>query len=155
MDERIIIKTDGGIDLTIPKDFEEYDNNFDIYLHNTNEFVGTIWYDEGNDKEFVKYYGNVGYKIKEEYRGNKYALKALKLLKDIMLDDDVKTMIFSILPENIASRKTAEKFGARILCYRPVPKKHKLYNIEGSLLVIYKFEMGDDKDERNKTKHHL
>ena len=64
-------------------------------------------------------------------------------------------MIFNILPENIASRKTVEKLGARILCYRPVPKKHKLYNIEGDLLVIYKFEIGDDENERNKTQHHL
>lgn len=31
MDERLILKTDGKIDLTIPKDFEEYDNTFDIF----------------------------------------------------------------------------------------------------------------------------
>ena len=30
MDERIILNTDGKIDLTIPKDFEEYDNTIDI-----------------------------------------------------------------------------------------------------------------------------
>ena len=32
MEERIIIATDEEIDLTIPKDYEEYDNNFDISL---------------------------------------------------------------------------------------------------------------------------
>ena len=63
MEERIIIATDGKIDLTIPKDFEEYDNNFDIYLHGTDELIGNIWFDEGLDLEFNKYYGNVGYNI--------------------------------------------------------------------------------------------
>lgn len=153
--ERLTVVTDHEIDLTVPKGSEGHNNVFDIYLHNTDELIGIIWYDRGSDKEFTKYYGNVGYEIKEKYNGNYYALKALKLLKNVMLNDDIKTMIFNILPENIASRKTVEKLGARILCYRPVPKKHKLYNIEGDLLVIYKFEIGDDENERNKTQHHL
>ncbi len=94
MDERIIIETDGEIDLTIPKDFEEYDNIFDIYLHGTDEYIGNIWFDEGSDPELVKYYGNVGYEIKKEYRGHHYALKALKLIKKVMLEDNIKTMLF-------------------------------------------------------------
>jgi hypothetical protein len=57
MDERLILKTDGKIDLTIPKDFEEYDNTFDIYLHNTDEMIGRMWFDEGFDEDFTKYFG--------------------------------------------------------------------------------------------------
>lgn len=155
MDERIIIKTDGEIDLTIPKDFEEYDNTFDIYLHDTDDFIGTIWFDEGNDEDFSKYCGNVGYDIKKQYRGNNYALKALKLLKDVMLDDDIKNMIFSISPDNIASRRTAEKFGARILCYRPIPKNHRLYDFSENKRIIYICNIGENEDEKNKTKYHL
>lgn len=155
MEERIIIETDGEIDLTIPKDFEEYDNNFDIYLHGTDEYIGNIWFDEGNDPEFTKYYGNVGYEIFEKYRGNHYALKALKLIKRVMLDDDIKSMLFSISPKNMASRKTAEKFGAHILCYRKMPKKHKLYNLMGENIIIYKYNIGDGENERDKAKHSI
>lgn len=81
MDERIILNTDGKIDLTIPKDFEEYDNTIDIYLHGTDELVGMIWFEDFSDDEFTKYYGNVGYVIKEKFRRKGYAFSALKLLK--------------------------------------------------------------------------
>ena len=145
MDERLILKTDGKIDLTIPKDFEEYDNTFDIYLHNTDEMIGRMWFDEGFDEDFTKYFGNAGYEIFEKYRRKGYASLALKLLKDI---------IFSIAPSNIASRKTAEKFGAKITCYRKVPKNHKLYNISGEEIVIYERDIGEY-NEKNKTKKHL
>ena len=155
MDERIIIETDGEIDITIPKDFEEYENIFDIYLHGTDEYVGNIWFDEGSDPEFIKYYGNVGYEIKKQYQGHYYALKVLKLIKKVMLEDDVKTMLFSISPENKPSRRTAERFGARILCHRPVPSNHKLYDIQGKEIIIYKYDIEGEIDETNKRKKHL
>ncbi len=79
---------------------------------------------------------------------------ALKLLKDIMLEEEITKMIFSIASDNIASRKTAEKFGAKITCYRKVPKNHKLYNISGEEIVIYERDIGEY-DEKNKTKKHL
>ena len=103
MDERIILNTDGKIDLTIPKDFEEYDNTIDIYLHGTDELVGMIWFEDFSDDEFTKYYGNVGYVIKEKFRRKGYAFSALKLLKKVLLDNDIDKMIFSIFPNNIAS----------------------------------------------------
>lgn len=141
MEERIIIATDGKIDLTIPKDYEEYDNNFDIYLHGTDELIGNIWFDEGLDLEFNKYYGNVGYNIKEKYRGNRYAYKSLLLMKKVMLDNEINEMIFSIKPNNEASIKTVKRLGARLICTRPLPKNHKLYNLTGDKILIYKYDI--------------
>lgn len=156
IDERIIIETDGEIDITIPKDFEECDNRFDIYLHNTDENVGRIWFDENENFESdrVKYYGNVGYWIKKEYQGHKYALKALYLIKKVMLEDDVKTMLFSILPKNKPSRTTVERFGAHILCHRNIPVSHELYE-EGKERIIYKYDIEGETDETNKNEKHL
>lgn len=148
LSERIVIKTDGEIDLTIPKDFEEYDNNFDIYLHDTDTYVGNIWFDEGFDPEFTKYFGNIGYEIKEKYRGNNYAFKAVSLIKSIMLEDDVKVMLFSINKDNMASRHIAQKLGAKILCHRLPPKNHKLYNLGNEEIIIYKYDL----EKKGKTK---
>lgn len=156
MDERIILNTNGKIDLTIPKDFEEYDNTIDIYLHGTDELVGMIWFEDFSDDEFTKYYGNVGYVIKEKFRRKGYAFSALKLLKKVMLDNDIDKMIFSIFPNNIASCKTVEKLGARILCYRNVPKNHSLYNFSENQVVIYEYNIErNSKYEEDKTKKHL
>lgn len=138
MKERILVATDGEIDIATSY---EHSNNFDIYLHDTDELIGNIWYDNGNEPEFNKYYGNVGYEIKENYQGNKYAYKALLLIKKIMLDNKINKMIFSVKPENIASIKTVTKLGANLACHRPIPNNHKLYDLSGSETLIYEYDI--------------
>ena len=155
MEERIIIETDGEIDITMPKNIEDFNYDFDIYLHNTDECIGNIWLDRGSEPEFIKYYGNVGYQIKEEYNGHHYSLKALKLLKQVILRENIRTMLFSVLPENVASKKIMERFGARIICYRPVPTSHKLYDIKGEKVIIYKYDIGDEINETSKGSRHI
>ncbi len=153
MNKKVIKESDGVIDLVGIDTFPNVE--LEIYLHGTNKLIGNIWFDKDIDSEFVKYYGNVGYYIKEEYRGNNYSLNALKILKSIIKKKGIPKMLFSVDESNIVSRKVLDKFKARLLCYRPVPKNHKIYNFESSNLLIYQYNLLEEKDEKDKSKKYL
>ena len=123
MEKKIVI-TDGEIDLIRPE-FEEDEDSFwfYIYLHDTNTIIGEIIYDdEWRNQEL---YGNVGYSINSAYNGHNYARKALELLKQLLIGKKEK-MVLNIYDGNVASIKTAEKFGAKAVRYGKVPEKYNL-----------------------------
>lgn len=134
-----IVATDNVIDLLRPKD--EYDVYFDIGLHGTNKLIGYISYGDDSLRD-IKITGNVGYGIKEKYQGNGYALRALKLIKSVLIKEDFDKILLNISPDNIASRKTAINFGAQLICYRPIPKNHSLYNYNSKhTMMVYKYDL--------------
>lgn len=147
MDKLITIATDNEIDLKVPINIVNECEYIDIYLHDTDINVGIIWYDSSDDFEFIQYFGNVGYEIKKEYRGNNYALKALKLLKQILIDKKMENMLFSIELDNVASIKTVEKFGASKLGIKKVLPNPKLYALSDKPMVMYNYNLNGGKSK--------
>lgn len=136
MKDNITIKTDGIIDIVYRR--KNYENDFDIVLHQTEEVIGNIWFDKGKDKKFVDLYGNVGYQIKEEYQHNGFATRSLNLMKEILKDEQVKEMILSIEVDNEYSIKTAKKAGAVLSSTRIInTEKNNQYKY-----LIYKYKIG-------------
>lgn len=100
---------------------------YEILLHKTNIVVGQIDL-RLTMNDFMYYYGNVGYTIKKEYRGNHYALKACEMIKIIAKDVyNLSELIITCDPENIASFKTLEKLGCQYTETIDVPVTHELY----------------------------
>lgn len=62
-----------------------------------------------------KYYGNVGYSLNKEHRGNGYMLQALNLLTEPLIDFGVDKSIFTVKPDNIASVKTIQGYGGILI----------------------------------------
>ena len=150
-----VISSDGEIDLTIPSYVKEPYKFFDIFLHDTNIFIGYIWYDDLDDKEIVSYFGNVGYEIKKEYRGNNYALKALKMLKKIMVEKNIELMIFNIEKSNIYSKNVAKKLGARKVSTKKFKCDDEPHNGKNTYVNVYKCRLkkkGDLKWKENLKK---
>lgn len=83
--------------------------NYLISKHDTCEIIGYIQVGYG-----VVYpiHGNLGYEIKEKYRGHGYALKALEVLCDVLVEHGMDDAMLCIRSDNIPSIKTAEGFGA-------------------------------------------
>ena len=71
--------------------------------------------------------GNVGYRIDEEYRKNGYATAALGLLKSEATERGIDELVVLCDPENTASRRVAEKSGARLVSENEIPKDSELY----------------------------
>ena len=71
--------------------------------------------------------GNVGYRIDEEYRKNGYATAALGLLKNEATEKGIDGLVILCDAENIASRRVAERSGARLVSENEIPKDSELY----------------------------
>ena len=115
-----VLAKDDEISLLRPEWHEGEEEYFEIILNETLETVG-----------YIKYYywidptaGNISYKIYEEYRGKNYAKKALKILARNISGLDDEDLYISILPNNIASIKTAVGAGATFYQVVEIPKSY-------------------------------
>lgn len=59
--------------------------------------------------------GNVGAELDSNYRGHRYSLQALHLLKNLMIEKGLTKPIFTARPDNIPSIKTIENFGGKLI----------------------------------------
>lgn len=96
---------------------------YDIYLHNTSKQIGSCSAKLGlNDVLF--YIGNVGYEINEEYRGNGFAVDAVKLLIKLFKLNGFKKIIITQVPTNVASIRVCEKLNCTFLGVYDIPADH-------------------------------
>ena len=87
---------------------------WNIYLKFNNVKIGSISFRIGHN--YHSYYnGNIGYEIDEEYQGNNYAYKACKMLIDVAKYHKINRIFFSCDYDNIASYKTIEKLGGKLI----------------------------------------
>ena len=73
------------------------------------------------------YTGNIGYRIKEEYRRRGYATAAALKLKAIAASLGMTELYICCAPSNLPSRRVAEKLGALYLGDESIPESHELY----------------------------
>ncbi|MDD4139768.1 MAG: GNAT family N-acetyltransferase [Eubacteriales bacterium] len=73
------------------------------------------------------YGGNIGYGIREAYRGNHYAGKACRLLLALARKHDMGFVLITCAPENLASQKTCLYCGAHLKQIVTLPAWHALY----------------------------
>ena len=110
-----------------------------IYLKQTNEYIGYCDLRLGNNRELY-YYGNIGYRIEPEYRGNHYARRAAVLLLNLARNFGLSELIVTCNPENEASRKTIEALKAEYIETVRVPFWHPLFPEERKKR-IYKIKL--------------
>lgn len=112
---------------------------YDILNHNTKEKVGSCDLRFENTG-FMYYYGNIGYRIIEKYRGNSYAYEACKLLFKVAKEEfNMKELIITCCRENIASYKTLVKLNGEFIEEVEVPITHPLYASGEYSKCIFKY----------------
>ncbi|KRX06910.1 Acyl-CoA N-acyltransferase [Pseudocohnilembus persalinus] len=105
---------------------------FSINLLKTQEKVGHISINIGNSNDLVFYYGHIGYNIYSKFRNQGFATQAVQILINQTIFSDLESVgqpvyLINANPENIASRKVAEKCGFQFLDIIDIPKNHQLY----------------------------
>jgi predicted acetyltransferase len=83
-----------------------------IFIHNSKIPVGEINYRAYHSSEI---FGDIGYTVHEEFRGNNYAFEALQLLSELLYEEGIPDFWISTYDSNIPSLKTIEKYGGTII----------------------------------------
>ena len=94
---------------------------YNIVLHGTDEIVGCcdarIGYNEN-----IYYGGHLGYSVKEEHRGNGYAVEAVELLKQVFKANNIRHIYITNNPDNHPSIRVCEKVGAKFIKIVELPE---------------------------------
>ncbi len=91
---------------------------------------------------FMYYYGNVGYNIKETYRGHHYAYYACKILFKIAKEEfGLNELIITCNPDNDASYKTLKRLGGKLVEIAQIPYDHELYEKGDRFKCIFRFKL--------------
>lgn len=101
---------------------------YDIVVDEMKRTVGRVEYryETGID---LLYYGHVGYVIYLPYRGHGFAQQACQKIAELLKEKhpDMKSMMITCNPDNIASKKTIENLGARYIKRVTIQVDHELY----------------------------
>jgi tagatose 1,6-diphosphate aldolase len=141
--------TDGVIDLLIEEKqpaspsrdyFPAY--YYNITLHNSKEIVGGIRLRVGPATSLLAPEGHIGYGIEPRYRGHHLAARACQLVGRVARAHGMDRLLITCDPENIASRKTCERIGARLVGIVDVPADHELYRKGARRVCRYEWVLG-------------
>lgn len=100
---------------------------FKISRHGIQEKIGRLSLAIGYTDFLVLYNGQIGFSIKEDFRGHHYAAKACILVKQVAIDYHMDTIWIATDPDNVASRKTCELLGSSLVEIIDVPESSFLY----------------------------
>lgn len=135
-----ILAKNEEISLVMPPWYDDEHEFFEIVKNDTNEVIGNITM--RNEIDSVA--GNIEYMIFEEYRGNNYAKKALKLFARNVSNIKDEDLFISILPNNKASIKTAVGSGALFYKVVEIPKNYRLSE-DGKYKYSYMYIIKNDR----------
>jgi tagatose 1,6-diphosphate aldolase len=86
--------------------------------------AGTISLRVGSSELIERYAGHIGYGVEPPFRGRRYAARACTLLFGLARSHGLRTLWITCNPENLASRRTCERLGAKLVEIVPVPRDH-------------------------------
>lgn len=118
--KRILISSNQVIDLYLDEESStKEEKNYFITIHNTLNKIGYVRVTLENVNSYL---GNIGYRLDERFQGSGYMLQALNLLKPTMIEEGLTKPKITVYPDNIASVKTIENFGGRL-----IPKENNIF----------------------------
>lgn len=113
---------------------------FSIIHIKDNEDIGVIYF--AVDKTRRQYLrGHLSYGVSPNYSGHNYAMKACKLIKQVALAHGFKRLFIGTKYDNIASRKTIEKLGAKLITINDVPDDEIMQNLDAEKIDMYVWDI--------------
>lgn len=92
-----------------------WESVFEMYLLDTNQKIGAIKLRSKLTSELREYGGHIEYEVSKKFRGNNYAARSCVLLFPLMKKMKVNPIIITCDPANIASIKTIENIGGKLI----------------------------------------
>ena len=131
--------TDGDLELTLNDQYPGDPNlsnppgglvpayRFKMVLVGQDEQVGSIALRVGNTEHILRHAGHIGYNVVRKYRGHRYAARACQLLLPLAQSHGLQTIWITCNPDNLASRRTCEIVGARLVEIVDLPEYTDMY----------------------------
>ena len=89
--------------------------------------IGSLRFRVGDADTVLKYPCHVGYDVKPQFRGHRYASRSVLLILPFARAHGLTRLWISCAPDNVASRKTCERAGAKLCAILAVPEDHDMY----------------------------
>jgi tagatose 1,6-diphosphate aldolase len=89
--------------------------------------AGDISLRVGNTHNLVVYGGHIGYGVEQAFRGRHFAERSCRLLLPLAQAHGLTTLWITTNPDNLASRRTCERLGARLVETVPLPEDTDQY----------------------------
>lgn len=113
---------------------------YNIILNESKERIGKISIRIGHN--YHSYFnGNIGYEIDEAYRGHHYAIEACKMILSVAKAHQMTYIYLCYDEENVASYKTIEQLGGRLVEIILPPKDYFGYYEGMSRSRIYQLDI--------------
>jgi tagatose 1,6-diphosphate aldolase len=100
---------------------------FKMVLAGQDEEIGSIHLRVGDTEHLVLYAGHVGYAVRLEYRGRRYAARACRLLLPLARHHGLDPVWITCNPDNPASQRTCELAGAELVDIVDLPEDTDMY----------------------------
>lgn len=89
--------------------------------------IGSINLRIGTPDRIVLYRGHIGYSVKPEYHGHRFAARSVRLLMPLAVAHGLNPLWITCDPDNLASRRTCELAGAELVEIIEVPADEEMY----------------------------
>ena len=103
--------------------------------------IGTIDFRVGNTKDLIMYAGHFGYGVAQKYRGNGYAARSCQLLFPLAKKHQINPLWITCNPDNIASRRTCEIAGGKLVEIVELPPDNDQYHQGERSKCRYRFDL--------------
>ena len=100
---------------------------FKMTLVGQDDEIGHIDLRVAKTNHIVMYAGHLGYRVEPEYRGHRYAARACRLLLPLAQSHELDVVWITCNPDNIASRRTCELAGAKLVEIVNLPEDTDMY----------------------------
>ena len=85
--------------------------------------------------------GNIGYTVEAEHRGHHYAAKAVRLILSLAKKHGMDHILITCDPDNLASVKTCERAGGKLLETAAIPESSDMYQRGRRYVNVYRFDI--------------
>jgi len=89
--------------------------HFNMIRAGSSKVAGNINLRIGNTDQLILYRGHIGYGVKPEYRGYRFAARSVRLLMPLAAAHGLNPLWITCNPDNFASRRTCELAGAELV----------------------------------------
>ena len=114
---------------------------YDFEMQVGGEIAGHLSLRARNTFDVLLYFGHLGYAVEPSFQGHHYAERACRLLFPVARSHGLTTLWITNSPDNIASRRTCERLGARLVEVITVPEDNATYHLGDRKSCRYRLDL--------------